>query len=198
MPPPGGALVIRGLVYLTGFVTLALVACVAAVAHKVHEWPWGEYVREGSDLLADKLDPRDTSAARGEGSGGRGVAEPTPAEDLPKGDGEGRRREDFARPAEAARPLRHTVRRGETLYALARRYYHDPLLWRVIARANDIRSPADMRVGRVLVIPASRPDVTRAADAGARDRDDDRPYDLRLAITPALVAEETHAGGGTQ
>jgi len=37
--PAGGGAVIKGLLYLTGLVTLVLAACVVAITHKVHEWP---------------------------------------------------------------------------------------------------------------------------------------------------------------
>lgn len=177
-------MVIRGLVYLTGLATLALVACVAAVTHKVHEWPWGEYVREGSDILADKLDPRSAGPSLDGGRGDGAVSEPRPAS--PR---------DSAR---TARLVRHTVRRGDTLYALARRYYDDQFLWRRIARANDIRRPSDMRVGRVIVIPPPRLAGTSAAEGDDRGRNDDRLYDLKLAIAPALEVEGTHSGGDEQ
>jgi len=179
--------VIRGLVYLTGLVTLGLVACVIAVSHKVHEWPWGEYVREGSEILAEKLDPR----VKGES---RDTTKDTASE---RGDNEPEH-EEFIRPAPTPRHVRHTVRRGDTLYKLSRRYYGNPLFWERIADANDIRKPSDMRVGRVLVIPQARPEGLSATRDGACRRGDDRPYDLRLAITPALEAGGAHSGGAGQ
>jgi len=179
--------VIRGLVYLTGLITLGLVACVIAVSHKVHEWPWGEYVREGSEILAEKLDPR----VKGERRDTVEDAAPERGEDDPDV-------AEFTAPPRPPRQVRHTVRRGDTLYNLSGRYYDDPLLWERIADANDIRKPSDMRVGRVLVIPQARPEGSSAARDGARRRDHDRPYDLRLAITPALEAVGTQSGGAGQ
>ncbi|MHC5056738.1 MAG: LysM peptidoglycan-binding domain-containing protein [Planctomycetota bacterium] len=195
---------IRGIVYLTGLVTLGLVACVAAVAYKVHEWPWGEYVREGSDILADRLDPRSPGSSPTEAPDGRAGETENAGRSPSRGDGEGRRWDVFARPDEfdsgpardgrPAGPVRHTVSRGDTLYSISRRYYDDPLLWRRIARANDIRRPSDMRAGRVIVIPP-RLAGTGAAAGGARGRDDDRVYDLKLALTPALEAGGSQSGG---
>jgi nucleoid-associated protein YgaU len=48
---------------------------------------------------------------------------------------------------------RHKVSRGETLYTLAETYYEDGRLWRLIARANNLKDPADLREGMVVVIP---------------------------------------------
>jgi len=179
--------VIRGLVYLTGLITLGLVACVIGVSHKVHEWPWGEYVREGSEILADKLDPRVGGESRD-----------TSEDAAPERGDEDPIAEESVRPARTPREVRHTVRRGDTLYKLSRRYYDDPLIWERIADANDIRKPSDMRVGRVLVIPQARFEGLSATRDGARRRGDDRPYDLRLAITPALEARGAHSGGAGQ
>lgn len=185
-----GVFVIKGLVYLTGFVTIGLVACVVAVAHKVHEWPWGEYVREGSGMIADKLDPRGHDSARDGGRDGSGQGQ------VSHPDGESTRRWDgFASPAADSGLARHTVRRGDTLYALSKLYYDDPLFWRRIARANDIRTPSDMRAGRVIVIPSARPEGARTADGDGRGRNDDRLYDLKLAMTPAFEVEEAGPGG---
>jgi hypothetical protein len=192
---------IKGLVYLTGLATLGLVVCVAAVSHKVHEWPWGDYVRNGSEILADKLDPRSAEAHRGdEGDEGaqRGSGESRPVARSPRGDAQDRRSENFVRPIRPVRSVRHTVRRGDTLYKLSRHYYGDALLWQRIARANGIRKPSDMRVGRVLVIPQSDFAGASASRGDARPRNDGRLYDLRLAITPALEAVETHSGGTGQ
>ena len=44
--------------------------------------------------------------------------------------------------------------RGESLSQVAGQVYRDPTLWRVIARANDIRDPRRLEPGRVLTIPA--------------------------------------------
>lgn len=181
--PAGGGAVIKGLVYLTGLVTLVLAACVVAITHKVHEWPWADYVRNGSELLADTLDPRSDASRRHGGPAELGRREPGPAAPSPRDDRRDSRYQDFARPAPA---IRHTVRRGDTLYEIARRYYGDPLKWRGIAEANDIERPSDMRAGRVIVIPSPRRENTSAATVNGRRAGDGRFYDLKLAITPAL------------
>ncbi|AWB22775.1 LysM domain-containing protein [Methylobacterium currus] len=48
----------------------------------------------------------------------------------------------------------HTVAQGETLSAIAGRTYGDPRLWRVLAVANGMDDPFDLRAGRALVVPA--------------------------------------------
>lgn len=52
-------------------------------------------------------------------------------------------------------PLNHTVVRGETLWALAERYYQDPFLWPRIWQANrvDVVDPDLILPDQVLVIP---------------------------------------------
>ena len=78
-----------------------------------------------------------------------------------RGDGEQIRLAELrpAMPPDAKRaprfPRRHRVRAGETLYAIARRYYGDGDKWRTILRANRDRlpSPGALRAGQVLVIP---------------------------------------------
>jgi nucleoid-associated protein YgaU len=49
-----------------------------------------------------------------------------------------------------------TVRRGDRLSAIAADEYHDPALWRAIARANGITNPRVLEPGRVLALPALR------------------------------------------
>jgi len=48
---------------------------------------------------------------------------------------------------------RHKVGKGDTLYSLAETYYEDGKLWKLIARANNLRKPSDLREGMVVVIP---------------------------------------------
>jgi len=53
-------------------------------------------------------------------------------------------------------PTLHTVHHlmpGETLDRLAARYYRDPTRWRLIAEANQVIDPLDVRAGTPLVIP---------------------------------------------
>ena len=55
-----------------------------------------------------------------------------------------------------AEPTRtHTVVKGDTLYALARRYYQDSTRAKDIyaANSNKMRSQNDLQVGMTLVIP---------------------------------------------
>ncbi len=49
----------------------------------------------------------------------------------------------------------YVVRKGDTLYGLARRFYHDQSRWRDIYNANraQLASPNQLRVGMKLVIP---------------------------------------------
>jgi len=54
----------------------------------------------------------------------------------------------------------HLVRPGDTLAAIARRYYGEDSGWRKIAEANEI-DPAALRVGQRLTVP----DATRGVDA---------------------------------
>ena len=51
---------------------------------------------------------------------------------------------------------RHTVGKGETLYSLAETYYEDGSLWKIIAEANSLKEPADLKEGMVIVIPGKR------------------------------------------
>jgi hypothetical protein len=48
---------------------------------------------------------------------------------------------------------RHTVRAGETLSAIAAKYYGNAALWPRIADANGIRDPRKLQIGQVLTIP---------------------------------------------
>ncbi len=55
-------------------------------------------------------------------------------------------------PSEVRRTY-HVMKRGDTLYSLAREYYGDAKRWREIARANNIQDPNDIPIGKRLVIP---------------------------------------------
>lgn len=48
----------------------------------------------------------------------------------------------------------HTVLQGETIAAIASKYYADPTLWRPIARLNRLDNPRDLSAGQPLVIPS--------------------------------------------
>lgn len=47
----------------------------------------------------------------------------------------------------------HVVVRGDTLAAIAKRYYGDPARWPAIAKANKVTDPKSLRVGQQLLIP---------------------------------------------
>lgn len=48
----------------------------------------------------------------------------------------------------------HTVRQGDSLWALAAQEYGDAGQWRVIAEANGLSNPRALRTGEMLVVPA--------------------------------------------
>ena len=47
----------------------------------------------------------------------------------------------------------HTVKSGDTLWAMAAKYYGDPTLYTIIAEVNGVTNPRTIRNGTVLVIP---------------------------------------------
>lgn len=47
----------------------------------------------------------------------------------------------------------HTVRQGETLSAIAGRFYEDPRMWRAIAIANGLDDPRAIATGQTLLVP---------------------------------------------
>ena len=49
--------------------------------------------------------------------------------------------------------IAYTVKRGDTLIGLARRYFRDPHSWRQVQRLNRVRQPNRMAIGRTIVIP---------------------------------------------
>ena len=48
----------------------------------------------------------------------------------------------------------HTVRQGDSLWALAAQEYGDAGQWRAIAEANGLANPRTLRTGETLVVPA--------------------------------------------
>ena len=48
----------------------------------------------------------------------------------------------------------HTIRQGDSLWALAAHEYGDPGQWRAIADANGLANPRTLRSGEILVVPA--------------------------------------------
>ena len=55
-------------------------------------------------------------------------------------------------PAETA-PTSHTVARGDNLSKLAKKYYGDPDMWPLIAAANGIERPDQIKPGQTLTLP---------------------------------------------
>jgi|GEM_PF-2953611 len=55
-----------------------------------------------------------------------------------------------------AAPLRHTVRRGESLISISQRYYGSSRHWSEIAEANGGLSPRKLKPGQEIVIPSRR------------------------------------------
>ncbi len=57
----------------------------------------------------------------------------------------------------AAEPVRfsqsYTIRKGDTLWSIAREYYGDGKRWREIAQANPHVIPEKLRVGQVIMLP---------------------------------------------
>ena len=47
----------------------------------------------------------------------------------------------------------YTVKKGDTLWAIARRYYSNPNLWPKIADRNGVKNPRLLQIGKRLVIP---------------------------------------------
>ncbi|WP_255301533.1 LysM peptidoglycan-binding domain-containing protein [Bacillus sp. AFS040349] len=52
-----------------------------------------------------------------------------------------------------SKPKTHTVVKGDTLWAIARNYYNDPYKWDEIAKANDVKDPRKLQIGKVLRLP---------------------------------------------
>jgi hypothetical protein len=52
-----------------------------------------------------------------------------------------------------AHPARYTVKKGDTLSAIAAAQYGDASKWHAIADANNIRDPKNLKVGQVLKLP---------------------------------------------
>lgn len=55
--------------------------------------------------------------------------------------------------APAGGGITHVIRKGDTLWSLARQYYGDPRRWTDIRDANPGLNPNAMRVGQQIVIP---------------------------------------------
>lgn len=51
------------------------------------------------------------------------------------------------------RPKFYVIRKGDTLRKIANRFYGDPSVWRQIAKANGIKNPDKLKVGRKIKLP---------------------------------------------
>ncbi len=60
-------------------------------------------------------------------------------------------------PALAAVQKSYTVRRGDTLRAIAKRFYGDEKRWRDIAAANPALNRKKLRQGQIITLPAGAP-----------------------------------------
>jgi LysM repeat protein len=58
----------------------------------------------------------------------------------------------------------YTVKRGDTLSTIAKKFYEDPGKYILIAEANDIQDPNRIKVGQVLEIPPPIPDISDSTD----------------------------------
>ncbi len=58
---------------------------------------------------------------------------------------------------QTALPTKHTVKQGETLWAIAQTYFKSGYNWVDIARANNLSNPDRIMAGAVLTIPDVKP-----------------------------------------
>ena len=81
-------------------------------------------------------------------------------------------KEETERKASRQKPLPengvHIVKKGESLYLIAKRYYGSGLKWKRIAAANKIAKPNRIKPGMKIVIPPAEAEVKRAAPKKAR------------------------------
>ena len=57
-------------------------------------------------------------------------------------------------PGKGKWPKSYTVKKNDTLRTIANKFYGDPGLWQRIGKANNIKKPTPLKVGRKLKIPA--------------------------------------------
>lgn len=50
------------------------------------------------------------------------------------------------------KPKTYKVKKGDTLWAIARKYYGDPLKWSSLAKKNGIKDPRKLQIGKVLIL----------------------------------------------
>ena len=56
-------------------------------------------------------------------------------------------------PPKPQRPKRYRVKKGDTLFSIAIKFYHNRSKWKLIAKRNKIRDPRKLKVGQVLKLP---------------------------------------------
>ena len=95
-----------------------------------------------------QLEPADVRAAPPAAEQGPATFEPAPVARPKPGP-------DMVEVAPPVGPQTYTVKRGDTLYSLSRRFYGDGKLWTRIADANrdQIKDVKNLPVGAVLAIP---------------------------------------------
>jgi nucleoid-associated protein YgaU len=110
----------------------------------------GDRIR-GKVISEAEPEPAAPAAAAAEGGGPAAPAGPTaagPAPRLPKP----KSPYTVEKPPPVAKTT-HRVAKGETFFSIAETYYENGTLWPIIAEANGLKSPADLREGMTLVIP---------------------------------------------
>lgn len=87
-------------------------------------------------------------------------------------------------------PIRHTVKKNESLYKIAAKYYGDGNRWREIAKANRGRVGAEggVRTGVTLMIP----NATEIASPSRQSTPATRPAERRIAETPTRSKPTTY------
>ncbi len=114
------------------------------------------YLAEEEHVASAKEDEISVSIGRGDG-----VVEPVIVSVAPDDE---EVIEPVSREQESEEHTTYVVKKGDTLSAIAQRFYGDASRWRLIAKANDLSDPNTMRVGMELIIPQqqkvkpSRPD----------------------------------------
>ncbi|MBF0408279.1 MAG: LysM peptidoglycan-binding domain-containing protein [Candidatus Riflebacteria bacterium] len=76
---------------------------------------------------------------------------------------------------------KYTVRKGDTLGSISKKFFGTIKSWKKIAKANKISDPSGLKVGRVITIPGNSP--AKAYNSGRKKRrviSSPREYDLPL------------------